>query len=146
MHLIIVEYYLITLKVDIKMARMGSDEWKANISASLKGLRKGVSNTWSIGKQSEEHLRKRVESHAKTIAARGEYRGVSKSGENNQNAILNSEQVLEIVRLVQEGINRKEIAIQFGLSKSGIDGIMSGKNWSHVTGLIKREKAKKNDL
>jgi DNA-binding NarL/FixJ family response regulator len=124
------------------MAKRGSEEWKENVSASLKGIQvphiKGKC-------QSSEHIAKKVESHARAIEARGSYKGVSKSGSNNQRAVLNEQKVIEIVELVNLGTKRKDVAIQYGVSPSTISDIMTGAKWSGTTGIAKKEKVKQDD-
>lgn len=58
-------------------------------------------------------------------------------GSKNSRAILNEQQVVEIVNLSRNNTTKK-ISKLFGVSKSVVKAILSGRNWSHVTG-IKRK-------
>jgi hypothetical protein len=60
-------------------------------------------------------------------------------GSRNGRASLNEEQVL---RIVGDGRTYQEIADEYGVCRDTVRNIMSGRNWSHVTG-IKRKKRRK---
>jgi DNA-binding NarL/FixJ family response regulator len=60
-------------------------------------------------------------------------------GSKNGRATLNEEQVM---RIVEDGRTYQEIADEYNVCRDTIKNIMTGKNWSHVTG-IKRKKRRK---
>lgn len=53
-------------------------------------------------------------------------------GDKNCNAKLDEAKVLEIKRLISEGIFHKDIALQFGVSRTVVTRIGNGTRWSHV--------------
>jgi hypothetical protein len=59
-------------------------------------------------------------------------------GSGHGNALLDEEDVLEIVQLRNLGKTMRSIAIDFGVSAATVSLIMTGDNWSHVTGIEKR--------
>lgn len=48
---------------------------------------------------------------------------------------LTEAQAIEAFNLVREGKSRASVAEQFGVCRSSIDCLMTGRTWSHVTGL-----------
>ena len=67
-------------------------------------------------------------------------------GETHSQAKFTTEQIKEILVLHKEGWTQKDIACRFGSTKSGISLILSGKLWSHITGIVyktKRPRVKK---
>jgi hypothetical protein len=60
-------------------------------------------------------------------------RAADKSGENNGQAILNEDKVRQIRHLLKDGkLSCDEIAEQFGVTRSAIGFIKSGRTWKHV--------------
>jgi transposase len=59
-----------------------------------------------------------------------------KRSSNKKNEKLNKNQVIEIVKQYQNGISSKELAIQFSVHISTIQGLVNGKQRSHITGII----------
>ena len=53
-------------------------------------------------------------------------------GEQNGNAMLSEADVVEIIRLVALGKERRRIAERFGISIRQIQHIVSGTRWSHI--------------
>lgn len=85
--------------------------------------RKNQTNTPFYGKHHTEEAKEKI-SIAKI--------GITK-GENNPNAKLNIEQVIEIKKLLKEGILlQKEIANIYKVTKENISCIKTGKLWSHI--------------
>ncbi len=57
----------------------------------------------------------------------------SQRGEKGATAILTTENVIEIKRMLKQGIwERKFIANRFGVKPCTIDAIRNGQNWSHI--------------
>lgn len=56
----------------------------------------------------------------------------SNKGIQNGRAKLNEQDVLEIRKLLQEGLSSSKIANRFGVGKTAISDIKNGKTWSHV--------------
>ena len=56
----------------------------------------------------------------------------NKKGEEHWNAIMTVEKVIEIKRLIKQGIRGNEIAKMFGVSQQVISAIKLGKCWTHV--------------
>jgi hypothetical protein len=74
--------------------------------------------------------------HADNIAdAVNKGRFDTRLGENTSNSKLTEQEVLEIVRRCKEGEAQTEVAEDFGVVKGSIHAIMTGRTWSHVTGL-----------
>lgn len=82
-------------------------------------------------------------SHYKTIETyvilkRGSVPGVKQhpnchvKGEQNGNAVLTEENVLEIRRLVSDNQTYAQIAKRFGIDKSNVYRIVKRKSWAHV--------------
>lgn len=62
-------------------------------------------------------------------------------GEFKTEPKLTPEKVLEIVRLYNTGkYTHKQLADMFNIDKSSVSRILSGESWSHVTGIVKKEK------
>lgn len=55
-----------------------------------------------------------------------------KRGETNNNVKLTEVQVKEIIQLVNNGVNHKEIAAKFGVSSGNISSIKNNKSWKHL--------------
>jgi hypothetical protein len=56
-------------------------------------------------------------------------------GSQHPGAKLTEADVLEIARLIREGaVTRKAIADRYGVTRTTINGIASGKNWGWLTG------------
>jgi DNA invertase Pin-like site-specific DNA recombinase len=53
-------------------------------------------------------------------------------GSANHHARLTEEQVIEIHSLLRQGIKRKAIALQFGVSRDLVSQIRAGVRWHHV--------------
>jgi predicted GIY-YIG superfamily endonuclease len=53
-------------------------------------------------------------------------------GEKSYSAILNTNQVLEIKKLLLQNISCKEISIRFGVHQKLISNIKIGRNWKHL--------------
>lgn len=67
-------------------------------------------------------------------------RGRSLRGKKNPQAVLTETEVHEILRLVNEGAVKQEVARKFGVKPSTISSILHGRNWNHVTGLPQSRK------
>lgn len=59
------------------------------------------------------------------------YKGVQK-GEKNNSSKLTESQVLEILRLRQEGLTLAKVAEQTGATPGNISNILNGKSWKHI--------------
>lgn len=59
-------------------------------------------------------------------------RSMGRKGEKNSHAILSEDKVLEIKTLISNGVSQSKIASSYGVSKTAISLIKSGKNWSHL--------------
>lgn len=59
-------------------------------------------------------------------------------GSTHGNALLDEEDVIEIVRLRRQGKTMRAVAADFGVSAATVSMIMTGDNWSHITGITKR--------
>jgi hypothetical protein len=59
-------------------------------------------------------------------------RGRSAKGEGHSQAKLTEQQVIEIRRLRTLGYSQRVIGVMFGVSRSAISDIASGKNWRHL--------------
>ncbi len=66
-------------------------------------------------------------------AADRERHGNTARGERNGEAKLKLEQVIRIKSLLSQGRMQKRIAAEYGVHKSTVSLIASGKKWSHVT-------------
>lgn len=55
-------------------------------------------------------------------------------GEDNGRAIITEDDVLEIVKLLNDKVTHRDIAAKYGLEKSSISNIVCGKAWSGVVG------------
>ena len=55
-----------------------------------------------------------------------------KKGEDNNYAILKEKEVFEIHQRMADGVPRKELAEEYGVSLSTIKHIAVGRNWPHV--------------
>lgn len=53
-------------------------------------------------------------------------------GEKNGNCRLKKEDVIEIKKLLAKGVTQKELARQFGVSKTHINNIANNKRWKNV--------------
>jgi len=62
-------------------------------------------------------------------------------GDNHPQSKLTANEVLKIVSLLKEGSTIKELALQFGIGKGTIQHIKSGRQWSSVTGIKRRDKS-----
>lgn len=59
--------------------------------------------------------------------------GGSKTGEENQNAVLTTEKVLQLRKLrAAYGYSQKELAEHFGITQATVSQILSRKTWRHV--------------
>jgi transposase len=54
------------------------------------------------------------------------------SGEKHSRATLTDDQVRQIINLLAGGKARQEIADEFEVGRSVIDGIAKGQNWRHI--------------
>lgn len=62
-------------------------------------------------------------------------------GSDHGNAVLDEKQVLEIMELLKaRKPTQKEIAKMYGVAHSTINHIATGRLWSHLTGVSRREK------
>jgi HNH endonuclease len=53
-------------------------------------------------------------------------------GSRNGNALLSAEDVREIRRLSSEGVSNIELAARFGMSRTGIYGVVTRRSWKHI--------------
>ncbi len=67
-------------------------------------------------------------------------------GEKNFWAKLKADDVPEIIRLHISGIQQKIIADMFGVTQATISSIVSGRSWTHITGLKRKPKSRKARL
>jgi hypothetical protein len=68
-----------------------------------------------------------------TLLTSAEHSQLHHRGERNTKARLTEEQVKEIRRRYADGgVTQSELARAYGLSNSGMHGVLSGKNWRHV--------------
>lgn len=63
--------------------------------------------------------------------------GSFSSGSKHKGAKLSESQVLEIVKLNEQGISKREIANKFNVKIDTIYGITRGRNWNNITGIKK---------
>lgn len=100
----------ISKKISRKLkGRIASDEEKIHKSLSMKGKLK-----------SEEHKNHLSESARNRI------------GENGNNSKLKEIQVIEILKMLKDGITMKEIAKQYNVSISCISDIKHKRNWQYL--------------
>jgi group I intron endonuclease len=116
-----------------KQNRLGlsnSYEQNLNISKSLKGksYSKKRKNSWyelKFNKKEPDGMAGiEKERNAKSEAHKGE--------RNGKACKLKEQQVIEIKRLIKDGLSTRQIAKLFNVSKSAIADISSGRCWSHV--------------
>jgi len=62
----------------------------------------------------------------------------TKLGETNPKAKLTSKDVREIVSAADSGRSHSEVAKMFGITSGNVGAILSGRSWSHITGIPKR--------
>lgn len=62
-------------------------------------------------------------------------------GDAHPRTKLTTEGVLDLVKRVRAGEPRANIAREYGLTKGGLDCIMIGASWAHVTGISKTDPA-----
>lgn len=55
------------------------------------------------------------------------------------NSKITAEEAREIVRMIRSGVRPYLVARKFGLAQSTICGIMTGRTWSHATGIARLE-------
>lgn len=60
---------------------------------------------------------------------------ILKSGGRSPLAKLNDRQVVEILSLLDQNITQSEIAVKFGIERTQVSNIKTGKRWSHLTGI-----------
>lgn len=60
--------------------------------------------------------------------------GTSNRGIRNAYAVLDDEAVLEIDRLLNRGRRQRDIAERFGVARTTISAISTGRAWGHLTG------------
>lgn len=53
-------------------------------------------------------------------------------GSNHNNAKLNEEKVCDIRKLVRSGFRQSEVAQMYGVNRTTVVGICTGKHWTHV--------------
>jgi len=58
--------------------------------------------------------------------------GAFKKGERHKNAKLTDQQVIEIKRLLREGVRQAEIARRLGVRPPNVSKIANGQRWSHI--------------
>lgn len=117
-----------------KQNRLGlsnSEEQNANISKALKG------KTYSKNRKDNWYKLRFNKSAPNGIAGSEKERNAKSEahkGEKNGKACkLNEPQVVEIKRLIKNGLSTRQIAKLFNVSKSAIADISSGRCWSHVS-------------
>jgi hypothetical protein len=64
-------------------------------------------------------------------------------GEKNPSSKLKEQDVIEILKHLEEGKSRIVVAQMFNVTKSSIGNIILGVTWSHLTGLPSRARKKK---
>lgn len=67
--------------------------------------------------------------------------GSFKNGSQHSRAVLNENNVLEIINMCKNNFTHKEIAKKFNVSASTISSIMQGRNWSHITNIPRKIKS-----
>lgn len=63
-------------------------------------------------------------------------------GEDNHLSVLNSDEVLQINKMINDGIEYKDIASEFNISDVTICDIKRGKTWGWLTGREQKERRK----
>lgn len=101
--------------------RTHSKETIEQIKETLKGQMDGKNNPFYGKRHSEESLKKMSESHIGKQA-----------GEKHPRSKLTEKDVLEIRELIENGVNRNDLAKQYCVSKGAIAKIASRENWSHI--------------
>lgn len=113
-----------------RLGQINSPKHRENISQSLAGKnysfdRKKQWYTSYYGSNIPNGLSgKEKERNSKSEAHKG--------SKNGRAAKLNEEQVLQIKKLIREGLSTRSLAKTFGVSKSAIADISRGRCWSHV--------------
>jgi len=59
-------------------------------------------------------------------------RPTTRKGADHTNAKLTEQDVLDIRRMSAEGVSRKSLVELFGVSKSAIGSILTGRTWGNV--------------
>lgn len=119
--------------------RTHSKESKAKISASLKGRkmpddfiesRRGKGNPF-YGRTHSMETRQKIGDSKRGKKLPASF-SENQLGEKNPNAKLTEQQVVEIKRLLQEGLAQHNIASLYNVSRAMIGKIHTGKCWGHV--------------
>ncbi len=66
------------------------------------------------------------------MMAKGRGRGGKSLGPNNANAKLNESQVVEIRKLLIDGLSHDDIGTMFNVSSQTISSISTGRTWAHL--------------
>lgn len=82
----------------------------------------------------------RWDTHQSNMLDRTSHGTANYAGENNGNSKINNRTVIEIMRRLNHGSSRREIADSMGIHRGRIDAIVRGRNWGHITGLSSPEK------
>ena len=108
-------------KIRLKaLGRKASESTKLIFSKMRKGKGNGM-----YGKNHTDNSKFKIGSTRKQL-------GIAK-GINNPKVKLTEDQVKQIKILLKQGRKQKDIAIIYGVFKTAIQKIASGKNWSHIT-------------
>lgn len=63
---------------------------------------------------------------------KGRHRCAGAAGDSNPRAVLSEDEALQIIDLIMQGLNNKQIAARFGVAHSTISCIRRGKSWKHI--------------
>jgi HNH endonuclease len=70
--------------------------------------------------------------------------GRIKRGQGLPQAKLTEAQVHQIVELSEAGVARREIAARFSVKPKAVSDILSGRSWSHITGIPKKARERRS--
>jgi len=60
------------------------------------------------------------------------YRTRDNRGENHPRSVLTEDDVWEVIKLQSEGFSIQSICQKFGVSKTTIHNVLTGKTWKHL--------------
>jgi len=69
--------------------------------------------------------------------------GTMPSGGSSGRALLTEAEVVAIVKAYQEGHSMRDLGVQYGVHKSTISAILTGRSWRDVTGFTPKKRAKR---
>lgn len=112
-----------------RLGQTNSTQHRANISISQKGK---VYSTKRKSDWYQSYYGKEEPNGLSGIEKERTEQSEKLKGELGSNSKLNEQQVKEIKQLIKDGVSHRVIAKMFGVSKSAIGDIGSGRCWSHV--------------